>query len=416
MQKIFISLSFFIKSLFIKKELDFIFSYHQSLAPSDGKPPELIEPLLNFCKRNNYSYLIFEETDIDFNQKYNFSNKAVPLIFISLVESFLRRIFIFFSSEDLIQDWRHGINRGKLDQRVTKISSLFLRKINCKKIITLVSHKSNFWFYGFPNSEIFDLQHGIIFDGDLNYIKDGIPPKFKVNTNMKTLVHSDLIKNLLIENDSTNFYNDKNVKTIGRNLQYVKSKKLELEKLPGEKFLLFSAQNAMDCGAEEQEIYTKKISNFFKKITPILIKKNIKVLHRDHPRADFLKQLPYLDLDYIERSRRVSIFEDLEDSFCHMTFNSSSAIEAASIGVPTIFLELNNPTSGDFPDLAARDIYLNQYKYPIKSFFVTSEIEFEKAINNILENMQSLSMDALEWHDQLVEQISDDLIVRSLFF
>ena len=359
MKFFFTSLFFFVNSVFFSKKIDFIFSYHRSFASKDGTPPELIKPLISYCKKYNYSYIIFEETDISLQKKYVFPDNTVPLIFISFIESFLRKLFTWTSSENFSQDWRQGINRGALDQKVSKISSFFVSKIECKKIITLVSHKSNFWFYGFPLADIYELQHGIIFDGDINYLLNGLPPEFKVRTGIKTLVHSDLFKNLLIKGDSSNFYNGQNVKNIGIHSDLLKSSVPQNKNISNINYILFSAQNALDCDQEERELYMKKTTNFFKVIEPVLRKNSLKILHRDHPRADLSIPIPYLDFDYVSRSNQSKLSDDLQNTIFHMTFNSSSTIEAASFGLPTIFLELDKPTSGDFPDLAAEDIFLD---------------------------------------------------------
>ena len=413
MKFFFTSFFFFFKRIFISIEVDFIFSYHKSFAGADGTLPELIEPLISYCKKYNYSYLIFEETDIVSQEKFIFPDKAVPLIFISLIESFLRKFFTWTSSENFRQDWRQGINRGALDQKVSKITSFFVSTIECKKIITLVSHKSNFWFYGLPSADMYDLQHGIIFDGDINYLFNGLPPEFKVRTEMKTLVHSDLFKNLLIKGDTSNFYNEQNVKNIGRHPNVFKSHIHKNKNISDSKHILFSAQNALDCEHEEREIYTKKVTNFFKIIEPILKENGLRILHRDHPRADLSVHIPYLDFDYISRSNQPKLFDDFQNSVFHMTFNSSSAIEAASFGLPTIFLELDNPTSGDFPELAAKDIFFRQYEYPLIKCLVSSPEEFELAIQDIFLK-SSVHQTILDWHKKLATTMTDNLVSDAL--
>ena len=414
MKSFFASALFFIKRIFISTEVDFIFSYHQSFAKKDGTLPELIEPLISYCKKYDYSYIIFEETDITIQEKYIFPDKAVPLIFISLIESFLRKFFTWTSSENFSQDWRQGINRGALDQKVSKITSFFVSKIECKKIITLVSHKSNFWFYGLPSADMYDLQHGIIFDGDINYLFNGLPPEFKVRTEMKTLVHSDFFKNLLINRDDTNFYDENNVKKIGRSIIKKDLSNTLQNESQHERYILFSAQNALDCGEAQQKKYLEKATNFFINIKPILFKYNFKIIHRDHPRANLDEPIPYLENEYIFRSNNKDLWRDIEDSFLHITFNSSSAIEAASFGLPTIFLELDNPSSGDFPDLASKDIYLRQYKYPHKNLFVSSIQDFDDALSDYIRNITNYSEGVLQWHNTLVESISDDSISKAL--
>ena len=64
---------------------------------------------------------------------------------------------------------------------------------------------------------VVDYQHGIIFDGHDRYIKDGQPPMIKLSNNVVTMVYGDTFKNILINNDESNFYNDKNVIKVGLN-------------------------------------------------------------------------------------------------------------------------------------------------------------------------------------------------------
>ena len=411
MKIFFTSFFFFIKTIFFSKKIDLIFSYHKLFARSDGRPPELIEPIISFCKKNNYSYLIFEESDLSIYKEYKLSENIIPLFFISLLESALRKLFLLLGFVDIKN--RHffeGIDRGELDQKVSKISSFFVRRIKCKKIITLVCHKSNFWSYGIPSAEIYDLQHGIIFDGDINSVLDGRPPDFKIKTGINTLVYSELFKDLLIQNDSTNFYNHNNVKKIGTH----KSKNNKNINLAENHSVLFSAQNALDYGPTEQKQYIDKVTKFFKEIEPTISKFNLQITHRDHPRANTSIEIPYLDFSYVSRSSKRSLIDDLQSSVLHITFNSTSAIDAASLGVPTIFLELDNPVSPELPDLASKDIFLRQFQYPHSICFVSSHSELEIAIEEILKNLNTFSDEVLKWHDSLIEPITEDSISSAL--
>jgi len=146
MKFFFTSFFFFFKRIFISIEVDFIFSYHKSFAGADGTLPELIEPLISYCKKYNYSYLIFEETDIVSQEKFIFPDKAVPLIFISLIESFLRKFFTWTSSENFRQDWRQesiGVHWIKKFQRLPHFLSV---QLNAKKSLPLYHINQIFGF------------------------------------------------------------------------------------------------------------------------------------------------------------------------------------------------------------------------------------------------------------------------------
>ena len=59
-----------------------------------------------------------------------------------------------------------------------------------------------------------------------------------------------------------------------------------------------------------------------------------------------------------------------------MTFHSTSAFDAATMAIPTIFVDLLEPFSPN-------DIFLNQYEYPCKDLIIKDHKDFR----NILVSM-----------------------------
>ena len=56
-----------------------------------------------------------------------------------------------------------------------------------------------------------------------------------------------------------------------------------------------------------------------------------------------------------------------------MTFNSTSSIDAAMSGVPTIFIDMHNP-------LSPSEIFINQYKYPLKNLVIKDYSDLKKLL------------------------------------
>ena len=83
------SIWFFISLLFKAKKISTIFYYpnHFNRCP-EGNP--YFKPLIDACKNNNISYLIFEEPD--YKLKYNRSTKAIPFDFIYIIILLIRKL------------------------------------------------------------------------------------------------------------------------------------------------------------------------------------------------------------------------------------------------------------------------------------------------------------------------------------
>lgn len=405
------SLIFFTCLIFRKKEIDIVFSYNYSFN-NNGLHPKLIEPLIEFCNNNRISYIIFEDVDLLIQKEsYRLNQDSIPMTFITIIESILTKIFIFFNPS-LRPDPNQFIGKSSIHNKVAKISSIFARRIITKSIITLVSNRSSFWRYSHKTSQIFDYQHGIIFDGDMNYLIDGFPPKYRVELDIKLLTQSKFIKDLIISRDKSGFYSNKNILSIGR---FIDNKKIYSSPGGNEIKILFSAQNTPDGKTQDLEIYHQKLSRFFSEINSFCEFNNVRIFFKDHPRALAGQDISYLDYNFITKIGNSDIYESLQDMDWHMTLNSTSSIEAAEVGVPTIFLELENPADGEFPNLASKFIFKDQYFYPFKTHFVENPSSFCALIQDYIDNDRSLGRDELhDWFHVLVEKFDSEEFARAL--
>jgi len=399
------SFYFFASSFFFKKSYDVIFSYPVTFNRGNSYNNDLIEPFIDFCRKKNLDFLIFEESDLSGAFRgYKFSKSGIPLTAVTILEILLRKFLALFSFHKDKEDIERTI--------CNLISRIFLNNISSKVVITLICHKAQLWRAAFPESDIYDYQHGIIFDGDWGYLLNGKPPSFRSKNRVNTLTYGKKISNLLINQDETKFYNSSSVFEVG----VKKFKKLESDlsyTTNSNLRILFSMQDAADGSLDDLAFYYKKVETFFNQTQNFFIQNNIHITARHHPRANqklknnFLHRFLFIE----EINENVSLESCLRQHNLHITFNSSSAIEASYLGVPTIFLELENPENGDFPDLSSEYVFYNQLGYPLHSFLVRNADEFMSLVKNFNQNdFEKNQLLVLDW----VNELNNDFNYNSL--
>ena len=147
----FYSFFFFFFHLFYKKSYDIIF--YSPIYFNRGRKRENIylESLFNICDRNQISYLYFEEPN--YSLSYKRSSNAKPFDFIFILVILLRKFM--FNSEMSIITKDHKIG--------SFLRQTFLRGISASNYIT-ISQSFLSVFRGLDcHSNIFDVQHGIIY-------------------------------------------------------------------------------------------------------------------------------------------------------------------------------------------------------------------------------------------------------------
>ena len=147
--------------------------------------------------------------------------------------------------------------------------------------ITLLWNNVTLWRSINPSSCIADYQHGIIFDGHEESVKNGQPPKVKLANDVVTLVYGKIFKNILIDNDKTDFYNYKNVINIGLNKDLYAPK----EKPVNNKKILFTLQIVPDFKEKEvNQHYVDIVEQLIDINADYLNENNYEIIFRHHPR------------------------------------------------------------------------------------------------------------------------------------
>ena len=369
-KSLFSSVRFFIKLIFIGQKYDVIFVSSSYFNRGKFGENELFQPMIDCCKKNNLNYKLFEDTDLKGEYaKFNRFKESIPLDFISLIQIFLRKIYNIIYVEPISESDLY-IREFKISKIIRR---LFFSKFHSKVYITLLWNNVTLWRKINPNACVIDYQHGIIFDGHDRYIKDGTPPKIKSSNNIVTLVYGNTFKNILINSDKSNFYCEENVKKVGFNKFTSKEKKI----LTNNRKILFTLQIVPDFKDEDNDYYVEIINNLIEKNADFLLRNKYEIIFKHHPRYNTINSRDFeLEYDFISFDDKTSMLDLMDIASIHMTFHSTSAIEAALMNTPTIFIDMHEKFSPN-------EIFFNQYEYPCKDFIIKDFNDLRSVLSKI---------------------------------
>lgn len=411
LKSIFVSAGYFISLIFVPKKYDVVFVTSVFFNRGEAGENILLKPMIECCNNNNLSFIIIEETDLR-GEYRNFTRQksSIPFDFISLVQIIFRKIynFIYKNPSSINEEYERDLKISNI------LRTLFFKKFHSKVYITLLWNNVTLWRSINPDSCIIDYQHGIIFNGHAGYIKDGKPPKVKFANNITTLVYGDRFKNLLIKNDNTKFYSEKNIFNVGLKKHIDTNIKVPKRN----KKILFTLQITADFHEKQfNEQYVQIVKKLIEDNAKFLTLHNYEIIFRHHPRYS-ATQCPKINIenDFVSFDNKTPITDLLSDIDIHITFNSTSSLDAAMRGVPTIFIDMHNPQSPN-------EIFLNQYKYPLKNLVIRDyqdlknfliELEIKDTYDKCCRSVQDWSselyqdFDEIRFKDFLLEAISCD--------
>ena len=411
MKSILFSTYYFLKLIFFSKKYDVVFVSSAFFNRGEGGENLLLKPMIEYCKHNNLKYMIFEDTDLKGAYK-NFSRNqdSIPFDFISLIQILLRKFFYYKNKKSITKDEIYF-----RELKIAKIlSSVFFKKFQSKIYITLLWNNVTLWRCISPSACVVDYQHGIIFNGHEESVKNGNPPRVKFANEIVTFVYGDTFKHILINNDETGFYNERTVKTIGINKDIFHPKKISVNN----KKILFTLQIVPDFKDKEvNKIYIKIVESLIRSNSSFLSENNYEIIFRHHPRFN-VGNTPNINInyDFVSFDNKTPLVDLLEMVSIHITFHSTTTIEAAMMGIPTIFIDMHEQFSPN-------DIFLKQYKYPFDRFairanedlkFFLIELGDKNKFNEKCVDIHKWSkklyqdFDELSFRDFLLEKMNDE--------
>ena len=214
------------------------------------------------------------------------------------------------------------------------------------------------------------------------------------------MVYGDKFKSLLIENDNTKFYSEKNIINVG--IRKYLDTGIKLPKTS--KKILFTLQITADFHEKQfNEQYVQIVKKLIEDNAQFLTLHNYEIIFRHHPRYS-ITQCPELKIenDFVSFDNKTPILDLLSDVNVHITFNSSSSLDAAMIGIPTIFIDMHNPQSPN-------EIFFNQYKYPLKDLVIKDYEDLKKLLTGFQDKdtYDSYCKSVHDWSDELYQDFDE---------
>lgn len=298
--------------LFIKKRrYDVIFYYPQHF--NRGKKGEnyFFQHHYEACKKKNLSYIVFEEP----YQGSLRNQETIPFDFIFYLIVLLRKLF---RNQSVIEK----------DRRIgSLLSYTIFRNIKFNNVIVLSKSMLSVFSAIQPSCRIFDNQHGIIYSNKSDYFNGDMVAKQLVANDIHLLIFGDEFRNILIEQDSTNFMNS-NSHVIGSPLfPFINHNVFNNN-------VLVTLQFTHDHHIDENLKLLEELHDFIHSAGSDII------FHlKHHPRFDNA-----LDLSDLLKLSNVKLSpSDINDCFkicsLHATAYSTSTFEAALQGIPTVLIQ-----------------------------------------------------------------------------
>lgn len=398
------SFIYFIKLIFTSKNYDVVFVSSSIFNRGQEGENYLFSPMIKYCIENELSYVVFEETYLKSYSNYKVNKKSTPFIFISLMQIILRKVFNFFNKKPLTEN---EIYSREL-RIANSLKKIFFRKFHSKVYITLIWNNISLWRSINPNACIVDYQHGTIWNGHHGYLKNGHSPKEKKINSIITLVYSDFFKHLLIKNDKSSFYNDSNVYAVGLN-----KTTNEISNIKNIKKILFTLQIAPDFN--ENNINEKSVEIIQKLLNTnnkFLQKNNYEIIFRHHPRySKFNCPDIKIDHEYVSFNNKTPLSELLSSCSIHITFSSTSSLDAAMLSIPSIFIDMHSHWQ-----FSPNEIFFKQYNYPCKDLVVRNFEDLELILLKLETKIffESVSNDVNKWSKDLYRNFDESVFADFL--
>ena len=401
-KRVFTSTFYFLKLFFVSKKYDVVFVSSTSFNRGENGENIFFKPMIECCKKNNLNYVIFEETYFKSYLDYDIGGDSISLDFITILQIISRKIFNLIYQKPISVDEIYF-----QDFKISNIlKNLFFNNLKSKVYITLIWNNVTLWRCLNPAACIIDYQHGYIYDGEAEYMLNGKPPKVKSANNVIALVHGDRYKRILIDNDKSGFYSEENVITVGLNNLKHSNKKIS----SNNKKILFTLQHTPDFTDEENDEYIKKVENLIEINSRFLSSNNYEIILKHHPRySKHDSQDLNIKNQFVIFNNDAPISDLFDEVSLHITFHSTSAFDAASIGIPTIFIDMHEP-------LSPYEMFFKQYNYPCKDCIVENYEDLKNILLNLDDKdiFNKYSNDVHKWSEEFYCDFNEKVFEKFL--
>lgn len=360
---------------------DVIFYYPKHFNRGKGGVNEFLKPLIDSCDKNNISYLIFEEP-----AKNGLRNKkAIPFDLVFYLILIFRK-FLMLNKYDHFEAREWKISK--------MIKATFFSNMNPKVVITMSNSMLGFFRGWNDTMPLYDYQHGIIYSWHPGYMIDDCGAKHIVVNRSKLMLFGEGFKRLLTKGNDKYF--SENSICIGTNVKYQM-----LYREFNHSILLSLPITTADEIEPVQSVLLEELKAMFQENQSFYIENKIVFYLKHHPRYDGV-----LDISRILNFSFVKIInKSLLDCFfncsLHLTYNSTTTFEAATLGIPTLFLK----GFGDDP------LFEKEFKYPNYQVFLNIQENIKEFVREPSMYRSAVAL-AKDWVKAYYEPFNENEFVK----
>lgn len=92
-KRLFGSMNYFLKLMFFKKNFDVVFVSSTSFNRGENGENVLFKPMIECCKKNNLTYVIFEDTYFKSHIDFKVNENSISFDFIFIIQVILKKIY-----------------------------------------------------------------------------------------------------------------------------------------------------------------------------------------------------------------------------------------------------------------------------------------------------------------------------------
>lgn len=319
----------FFKVLLSKKKTDVLLYYPQHFN-TQANTPFILNKIIDTLKNNNFSYILVEEP----NPKHKIRNSyAIPNDIFWIIVILLRKCF-------------RGDDYSTIDKKIGRFFSRFIVNHHFSNIITVSQSFQSIFRGMFPNSEIFDYQHGLISKQYFGYVDGERLSKTIISNQCKPLLYGVGVQQKLIKLKFGNYLKE-NSFVIGSPYE-------SYQKIHNyfNHSVLFSLQFTSSHTEKENHLFLNKTIHFLDYIEQSNLR--LKFYVKTHPRHEnCIDDSKIYKYNFVERAPE-SLNECFKLCSLHLTEYSSVVFDALMKGIPTILTEFSDHLN----------ILVDEYRFP----------------------------------------------------
>ena len=373
----FLNLKFFgIIFLFCKKKKTDVLIYYPQHLNTSSTHPFILHQIIQALEQQNKSYALVEEPSMMHEIR---NKKAIPAD-------------IFWGIVIIARKFFRGQDYHLIDKKIGRFFSFFV-KHQFTNIITVTQSFQSILRSIFPNSQLFDYQHGLISPKYAGYIDGNRISRTLVSNKCKVLLYGEEFQKKLAQHKQGDYIIN-NSSVIGSPYMSYRT--------PKEKFnnsILYSLQFTRSHSNTTNHYFLDKTINFFKQIESSSL--NVSIYLKEHPRFENCIDISELYTFKFVKKAPDHLPTCFKSCTLHLTEYSSVVFDALVHGVPTILSMFSNQLN----------IFVDEYDFPQPSNTQLVERLIQMTDKSYFQNM---SQQQINWSKELYSPFMPEQLLRLL--